>query len=214
MLCTFSIATVQFSSGIAVDSKETFPCSDAFETVVSVFFVVFLFPRLRSNFRWLMKFTHEFTHLFFAVLFLRKIKRFNVDSEDSFVSYSNGWFGYHLITLAPYFVPLLTLALLPWRFTTGIATPVYLHAIDALIGFSYAFHIVAGLNRPGSTRYRRSGHRALPADYHHLPYSQFLSGHPYPVQRRRPRYPTSLQLLPVGLHSRTAPLERNVPRPC
>lgn len=141
MLCTFSIATVQFSSGIAVDSKETFPCSDAFETVVSVFFVVFLFPRLRSNFRWLMKFTHEFTHLFFAVLFLRKIKRFNVDSEDSFVSYSNGWFGYHLITLAPYFVPLLTLALLPWRFTTGIATPVYLHAIDALIGFSYAFHI-------------------------------------------------------------------------
>lgn len=105
------------------------------------FFVVFLFPRLRSNFRWLMKFTHEFTHLFFAVLFLRKIKRFNVDSEDSYVSYSNGWFGYHLITLAPYFVPLLTLALLPWRFTTGIATPVYLHAIDALIGFSYAFHI-------------------------------------------------------------------------
>ena len=52
------------------------------------FFVAFLFPRFRSNFRWLMKFTHEFTHLFFAVLFFRKIKRFNVDSEGSYVSYA------------------------------------------------------------------------------------------------------------------------------
>ena len=35
-----------------------------------------------------MKFTHEFTHLFFAVLFLRRIKRLNVDSEGSYVSYA------------------------------------------------------------------------------------------------------------------------------
>ena len=100
------------------------------------FFAVFLIPRTRNNFRWLMKFTHEFTHLFFAILFFRKINR-----EDCYVSYSNGWFGYHLITLAPYFVPLFTLALLPWRFTTGTATPVFLHTIDALIGFTYAFHV-------------------------------------------------------------------------
>lgn len=105
------------------------------------FFAVFLIPRLRNNFRWLMKFTHEFTHLFFAIIFFRKINRFKVDAEDSYVSYSNGWFGYHLITLAPYFVPIFTLALLPWRFTTGTATPVFLHAIDALIGFTYAFHV-------------------------------------------------------------------------
>ena len=83
------------------------------------FFAVFLIPRLRNNFRWLMKFTHEFTHLVFAILFFRKINRFKVDSEDSYVSYSNGWFGYHAITLSPYCVPLFTLALLPWRFTTG-----------------------------------------------------------------------------------------------
>ena len=105
------------------------------------FFAVLLIPRLRNKFRWLMKFTHEFTHVFFAILFFRKINRFKVDSEDSYVSYSNGWFGYHLITLAPYFVPLFTLALLPWRFTTGTATPVFLHTIDALIGFTYAFHV-------------------------------------------------------------------------
>lgn len=106
-----------------------------------VFFAVFLVPRLRNNFRWLMKFTHEFTHLVFAILFFRRINRLKVDAEDSYVSYSNGWFGYHLITLAPYFVPVFTFALLPWRFTIGTATPLFLHIIDALIGLTYAFHI-------------------------------------------------------------------------
>lgn len=105
------------------------------------FFAVFLIPRLRNNFRWLMKFTHEFTHLVFAILFFRKIIRFKVDAEDSYVSYSNGWFGYHVITLSPYCVPVFTLALLPWRFTTGTATPLFLAGIDILIGFTYAFHV-------------------------------------------------------------------------
>lgn len=103
------------------------------------FFGVFLIPRLRRNFEWLMKFTHEFTHLVFAIVFFRKIYRFKVDDSDSYVSYSNGWFGYHAITLSPYCLPLFTLALLPWRFTTG--APLFLAAIDALIGFTYAFHI-------------------------------------------------------------------------
>ena len=100
------------------------------------FFIIFLVPLLRNNFRWLMKFTHEFTHLVFALLFLRKINRFKVDSEDSYVSYSNGWFGYYSITLSPYCVPVFTLALLPWRFTTGTATPLFLSIIDILIGFT------------------------------------------------------------------------------
>ena len=105
------------------------------------FFTIFLIPRLRGNFRWLMKFTHEFTHLVFAILFFRKIERFKVDKQDSYVSYSNGWFGYYTITLAPYCVPLFTFALLPWRFTTGTATPFFLSVIDVLIGFTYAFHV-------------------------------------------------------------------------
>ena len=105
------------------------------------FFAVPIIPRLRNNFRWLMKFTHEFTHLLFAILFFRKINRFKVDSEDSYVSYSNGWFGYHAITLSPYCVPVFILMLLPWRFTTATATPLFLAAIDAVIGFTYAFHI-------------------------------------------------------------------------
>ena len=105
------------------------------------FFALFLIPRVQSNVRWLMKFSHEFTHLLFAILFFRKINRFKVDDKDSYVSYSSGWFGYHAITLSPYCVPIFTLPMLPWHFTTG--TPVYLTIIDILIGFSYSFHVCA-----------------------------------------------------------------------
>ena len=105
------------------------------------FFALFLIPRVQSNVLWLMKFSHEFTHLLFAILFFRKINRFKVDDTDSYVSYSSGWFGYHAITLSPYCVPIFTLAMLPWHFTTG--TPVYLTIIDILIGFSYSFHVCA-----------------------------------------------------------------------
>lgn len=103
------------------------------------FFLVFLIPRMRKNVHWLMMFTHEFTHLVFAILFFRKIHRFNVDNKDSHVSFSNGWFGYMPITLSPYCIPLFTLALLPWRFTADQA--VYLYVIDVLIGLTYAFHV-------------------------------------------------------------------------
>ena len=105
------------------------------------FFALFLIPRVRSNVRWLMKFTHEFTHLLFAILFFRKINRFKVDDTDSYVSYSSGGFGYHAIALSPYCIPIFTLALLPWRFTTGAHSYIYLMGIDALIGFTYAFHV-------------------------------------------------------------------------
>lgn len=103
------------------------------------FFLLFIIPRVRSNVRWLMKFNHEFTHLLFALLFFRRIYRFKVDDSDSYVSYSSGWFGYHAITLSPYCVPIFTLALLPWHFTT--ASHLYLTVIDILIGFSYSFHV-------------------------------------------------------------------------
>lgn len=108
------------------------------------FFPLFIIPRVRSNVRWLMKFTHEFTHLLFALLFFRRIYRFKVDDTDSYVSYSGGRFGYHAITLSPYCIPVFTLAMLPWRFTIDPASRLaatYLLAIDILIGFTYAFHV-------------------------------------------------------------------------
>ena len=109
------------------------------------FFVFFLIPRVRENIRWMMKFVHEFTHLVFALLFFRKIRRFNVDDKDSHVSYSGGWFGYFPITISPYCVPLLTLSLLPWRYTTG--EDFFLLVIDVFIGLSYAFHVCCWISQ-------------------------------------------------------------------
>lgn len=109
-----------------------------------VFFVLFLIPRVRSNVHWLMKFSHEFTHLLFALLFFRKINRFKVDDSDSYVSYSSGWFGYHAITLSPYCIPIFTFALLPWRYTIDPQSQLavyFLLVIDLLLGFTYAFHV-------------------------------------------------------------------------
>ena len=148
------------------------------------FFLVFLIPRLRKNVRWLMMFTHEFTHLVFAILFFRKIHRFNVDNKDSHVSFSNGWFGYMPITLSPYCIPLFTLALLPWRFTAD--HDVYLYVIDVLIGLTYAFHVCCwarqirlhqtDITGPGTFRslpihpfhHLLSGRGAMPGDSHAL----------------------------------------------
>lgn len=104
------------------------------------FFVLFFIPRVHVNTRWMMKFMHEFTHLIFALLFFREIHRFRVDDRDSHVSYSGGWFGYLPITISPYCVPLLTLAILPWRYTTGAHSP-FLLGIDFLLGLTFAFHV-------------------------------------------------------------------------
>ena len=109
------------------------------------FFALFLIPRVRKNTRWMMKFSHELTHLVFALLFFRKIFRFKVDEKDSHVSYSGGWFGYLPITVSPYCVPLFTIALLPWRFTTD--NELYLLIITVLIGFSFAFHVCCWISQ-------------------------------------------------------------------
>jgi len=107
-----------------------------------VFFPFLIIPRIRKNVHWLMTFTHEFTHMFFALIFFRKMHRLNVSEKDSHVSFSGGWFGRKIITLAPYCIPIFTLVMLPWRLTTPTASKLYLHIIDILIGFTYAFHVI------------------------------------------------------------------------
>lgn len=103
------------------------------------FFILFLIPNQRQNTKWLMSFMHEFIHMVFAILFFRKVHRFHVDNRDCHVVYDSGPIGYTLITLAPYFFPLLCLILLPWRYTTGDTA--FLNIIDVLLGFTYAFHL-------------------------------------------------------------------------
>lgn len=105
------------------------------------FFILLFIPRVKQNVHWLMTFTHEILHTLFAILFFRKITRFHVDDKESYVGYSGGWLGYHIITLSPYFFPLFTFILLPWRFTIDPKHSLFLAVVDVLMGITYAFHV-------------------------------------------------------------------------
>lgn len=103
-----------------------------------VFMLFLLIPRMKHNLNWLMKFTHELTHTLVALLFFGKIKEFVVKDRECYVSYHTGPVGYVPITLAPYCIPIYTFMLFPFRFAGDSH---YMIIFDALIAFSYAFHV-------------------------------------------------------------------------
>ena len=95
--------------------------------------------RMRHNIDWFMKFTHELTHTLLALLFGRKIYEFIVRGRECHVRYNTGLgIGYLPITLSPYCIPIYTFMIFPFRFA-GDAH--YMIIFDALIAFTYAFHL-------------------------------------------------------------------------
>lgn len=95
--------------------------------------------RMRHNLDWFMKFTHELTHTLVALLFGRKIYEFVVRGRECLVRYDTKWgIGYLPITLSPYCIPIYTFMIFPFRFA-GDAH--YMIIFDALIAFTYAFHM-------------------------------------------------------------------------
>ena len=94
--------------------------------------------RLRHNLDWIMKFTHELTHTLLALLFFRQIYEFIVRGRECRVFYKSGKIGYLTITLSPFCIPIYTFMLFPFRFA-GDAH--YMIIFDALIAFTYAFHL-------------------------------------------------------------------------
>jgi hypothetical protein len=105
-----------------------------------VFMLFLIIPRMRHNLNWFMKFTHELTHTLVAVLFFAKIREFVVKDRECYVNYKAGPIGYVPITLSPYCIPIYTFMLFPFRFAGDSH---YMIIFDALIAFTYAFHIHA-----------------------------------------------------------------------
>jgi hypothetical protein len=103
-----------------------------------MFLCTLVIPRVRHNLNWYMKFTHELTHTLVALLFFGKIREFVVRDRECYVSYKSGPVGYVFITLAPYCIPIYTFMLFPFRFAGDAG---YMIVFDALISFTYAFHI-------------------------------------------------------------------------
>ncbi len=96
--------------------------------------------RIGHNLNWFMKFTHELTHTLVALLLFKKISEFVVKGRECYVNYKVGKYGigYTPITLSPYCIPIYTFMVFPFRFAGDFN---YLIFFDALIAFSYAFHI-------------------------------------------------------------------------
>ena len=105
-----------------------------------IFAVVLNILRISHNLKWSMKFTHELTHTLMAFLFFKRITEFVVKGKECYANYKLGEFGigYTPITLAPYCIPIYTIMIFPFRFA-GDAH--YMIIFDALIAFTYAFHI-------------------------------------------------------------------------
>ena len=105
-----------------------------------VFAVMLAAFRISHNLNWFMKFTHELTHTLMALLFFKKINEFVVKGRECYVNYKVGKYGvgYIPITLSPYCIPIYTFMIFPFRFAGDWH---YMIFFDALIAFSYAFHL-------------------------------------------------------------------------
>lgn len=103
-----------------------------------IFTLSLLVLRMNHNLDWLMKFTHELTHTLIALLFWRKIYEFVVRGRECYVFYEKGRIGYVPITLSPFCIPIYTLMIFPFRFAGDNH---YMIIFDALIAFTYAFHV-------------------------------------------------------------------------
>ncbi|MBR5592717.1 MAG: hypothetical protein IKW46_01465 [Bacteroidaceae bacterium] len=107
--------------------------------------------RISHNQNWFMKFTHELTHTLVALLFFKKINEFVVRGRECYVNYKVGKYGigYVPITLSPYCIPIYTFMIFPFRFAGDNN---YMIFFDALIAFTYAFHIHAFIKQTRFTQ--------------------------------------------------------------
>lgn len=103
-----------------------------------LFLIILTILKSRHNLDWFMKFTHELTHTLVALIFFRKIHEFVVRGRECFVYYDPPTIGYIPITLSPYCIPIYTLMIFPFRFAGDSH---YMIIFDALIAFTYAFHV-------------------------------------------------------------------------
>ena len=114
-----------------------------------VFLMILTIVKGKHNLNWFMKFTHELTHTLVALVFFRKIHEFVVRGRECFVHYDPPKVGYLPITLSPYCIPIYTLMIFPFRFAGDSH---YMIIFDALIAFTYAFHVHAFITQTRFTQ--------------------------------------------------------------
>lgn len=107
--------------------------------IFGLLFYLVVYLAFYKHMRFYEIFVHESTHMLVALLFLHQPKKFIVNVEEGgLAAWSNG--SNFIITLAPYYLPVLTIPLLIIK---AFAPPVAYAPLDFLIGFFYAFHVVS-----------------------------------------------------------------------
>ncbi|MBI9031043.1 M50 family metallopeptidase [bacterium] len=104
-------------------------------------YLIVLIILVTTNIKFLSKrikfwevFSHELSHLIFAVLFFRKMTNFVVNEDSGMISYQGK--GNWIISLAPYSMPFITMVLLAFAVVGGYENV----TVKLVIIFSYSFY--------------------------------------------------------------------------
>lgn len=114
---------------------------------------VALYYLLLRRYYALQVFEHEFTHAIVALMFFRRVSGFVATERGGHITHSGrfgGHFGDMMITLAPYFLPTLTLGLALIR---PIAPDIWFPWFDVLIGATLGYHTTSTIDET-ITNYR------------------------------------------------------------
>jgi hypothetical protein len=121
----------------------------------AVYFALWWFVFRYSRFTFFVTLEHELTHSLFAALTLHRVKGLRVTAtrggQMTYVGQGN-W----LITVAPYFFPTLSLALI----LAFAAIPINVSGLDdGLVGASFAYHLTSTWRetRPGQSDIKKAG---------------------------------------------------------
>lgn len=103
----------------------------------------------RKNRKWLQTFSHELTHTLVSMLYFRKIHSFTAERGEGVMSYTPNRYniGALMISLSPYFLPIFTIFFLLVRHAVSGES---LYVFDALVGFTFAFHLGCFASQTGS----------------------------------------------------------------
>lgn len=106
---------------------------------VALGFVIYVvFHRLvHKNISFLEVMSHEWSHIFVAMLFMRRVHSFHAEERTGVVYTSGNHFSNVPVSLAPYCLPIITYLLLMVR---CLITSQGLMIFDLLIGITLSFH--------------------------------------------------------------------------
>ena len=126
-----------------------------FYGIGSYFILWYLWLQHSAMMRWFSTLEHELTHATFAILSLNRVTALNATSHAGGVMHYQGY-GNWIITLAPYFVPTVSLLIL---LILALAKATHYPVLLFIMGFSIAYHLQSTWEEthPAQTDLQQSG---------------------------------------------------------